>query len=134
ISVNYCGKKGTAWTPWDLAAQCFFRLITNPKVDKFAGPCARCHKYYVKKRASQKVYCSRTCGNAATAVRRTREKWEREHTEKLLRARRAIQEWRRCKPADPWKDWIERKYPDITKKFLTRAVNAGELSAAESMA
>ena len=57
-----------------LAALLFHVGTLNPEWHKLAGPCARCGRYYLKKRASQKVYCSRRCGNAATAIERTRER------------------------------------------------------------
>src|SRR5271165_5537170 len=69
-----------------LAAMLFHVWTLNPERDKLAGPCARCGRYYLKKRASQKVYCSRGCGNAATAVARTRERLDKEHADKLRRA------------------------------------------------
>jgi hypothetical protein len=126
--VKY-GEKGKPYlTAWDDALDLFVQLMTNPARDKFAGPCERCRKYYIKKRASQKKYCSRTCGNAATAVIRTREKWDAEHAEKLNRARKAAHQWARSKSADPWKEYVHTKHDDISPKFLTRAVNKNELS------
>ena len=95
---------------------------------KLSGPCQRCGKFYIPKRTSQTTYCSSRCGNAATAVKRTREKWQERRIAKLVNARKAMQEWLQSKATEPWKAWIERKYPDITKKFLTRAVTAGDLS------
>lgn len=102
-------------------------LVTNPLMEKIAGPCARCEKYYVKKRASQKVYCSRTCGNAATAAIRTREVFVEKREDKLRRAISAARKWVRAKTDLDWKSWVEQQEPDITARFLTRAVNQGEL-------
>ena len=68
----------------------FFTL--NPHCEELAGPCARCDRYYIKKRASQTVYCSRRCGNAATAVVRTRERISDERADKLTRAKAATEE------------------------------------------
>ncbi len=64
----------------------FAHLVTNPLCEKLAGPCARCGDYFAKKRASQKVYCSRRCGNAATALARTREKLDEKHKDKIEQA------------------------------------------------
>ncbi len=61
-------------TPEAEALSLFHLLTVTPDCEKLAGPCPRCDRYYIKKRASQKVYCSRRCGNAATAVGRTRER------------------------------------------------------------
>src|SRR5271157_722649 len=99
----------------------------NPEWDKLAGPCERCRRYYLKKRASQKVYCSRRCGNAATAVARTRERLAREHAEKLRRAQAVMRKWTTARTKDDWKVFVSKREPDITSKFLTRAVNKGEL-------
>jgi hypothetical protein len=116
-------------TPYEEAIRFFLLLITNPYANKLAGPCARCGNYYLKKRASQKVYCSRRCGNATTATVRTREQRIQNHADKLLRSRAAIQKWTRTRTKLDWKQWVSRREPDITPKFLTRAVNKDELRA-----
>jgi len=130
FEVVYQAEKGKPWSAWDLALQQFVELIKNPECDKFAGPCARktCGEYYVKKRASQKVYCSRTCGNKTTAAARTKEKWDAQHAKKLKLAKRAMREWFRSKTSEPFQGWAEKHYPGLTKKFLTRAINRDELS------
>ena len=105
----------------------FFTL--NPHCEELAGPCARCGNYYVKKRATQKVYCSRRCGQAATAVVRTGERLKAEHKDKIRRARAVIREWNTLKtrPALEWKVWLKKREPDITQKFVTRWANKNKL-------
>jgi hypothetical protein len=132
MHVEYVGEKGKL-SAWDGALNLFIQLMTNPARDKLSGPCARCGEYYVRKRASQKVYCSRTCGNNATAVIRTREKWDEQRKEKLDRARRTAQKWARSKIKEHWKEYIHARHPDISPKFLTRAVNQNELSEPKSL-
>lgn len=124
--VHYVGQ--TPWTAWDAAINLFVQLLINSARDKLAGPCERCGKYYVKKRVSQKVYCSRMCGNAATAIIRTRKKWDQERAVKLECARIAAKKWARSKSSKPWKKYVCSEYPDLTPKFLTRAINQSELS------
>jgi hypothetical protein len=102
-----------------VAALLFYVGTLNPEWDKLAGPCARCGRYYLKKRASQKVYCSRRCGNAATAVERGREKLEQEREDKIDRAKAAMKEWKRAKTQQDWKHWVSQK-TDIDLRFLTR--------------
>ena len=105
----------------------FFTL--NPHCEELAGPCARCGNYYVKKRASQKVYCSRSCGNAATAVIRTAAKVKAERDEKMIRAKALIRKWNTLKGRSGlvWKEWLRKQEPSITDKFVTRRVNMREL-------
>jgi hypothetical protein len=124
-------KSGQGWplTPEGWALILFHFLTLNPHCEKLAGPCARCGSYYVKKRASQKVYCSRRCGNAATAVIRTREKLAAKHTDKLRRATAAARKWTTTRTSLDWKRWVSDIEPDITSKFLTRAVNQGVLKS-----
>jgi hypothetical protein len=107
----------------------FGYFTLNPHCEELAGPCARCGNYYVKKRATQKVYCSRRCGNASTAVVRTAEKIKAERKEKLRRARALIQKWNTLKGRSGlvWKVWLKKQEPSITDKFVTRRVNTGEL-------
>jgi hypothetical protein len=119
------------WTPKPKAeAWKLFLLFTlNPDCEKLAGPCARCGNYYVRKRATQKVYCTRGCGNAATAVARTRERLAAEHKDKMTRAMSAIREWNALKTrsALDWEKWLSEHVPDISPKFVTRWVNKNRL-------
>jgi hypothetical protein len=104
-----------------------FGLFTlNPHCEELAGPCARCGNYYVKKRASQKVYCSRRCGNAATAVVRTAERIADEREGKIVRAKAAMKKWGSTATRQDWKDWVAQK-TGIDPRFLTRAVTKGDL-------
>jgi hypothetical protein len=127
LHVQYVGEKGKAWTAWDFASQTFVDLLTHPERDKIAGPCARCGKYYIKKRASQKKYCSRICGNAATAVARTKEKWDKARSAKLQRAQAAMVKWSRSTTQESFQRWAEKHYRGLTQRFLTRAINNEEL-------
>jgi hypothetical protein len=102
----------------------FFTL--NPHCEELAGPCARCGRYYVKKRASQKVYCSRRCGNAATAIARTHERIANERRTKIARASAAIKKWRSTATRQDWKQWVAKK-TGIDPRFLTRAVTKGDI-------
>jgi hypothetical protein len=104
----------------------FNALTLNPLWGKLAGPCARCGNYYIKKRELQKVYCSRRCGNAATAVARTRERIKSERKDKLLRAKTAIREWRSAKTQEDWKHWVA-EHANVDPRFLTRAITKGDL-------
>lgn len=105
--------------PEQFAALLFHVWTLNPECDKLAGPCARCGRYYIKKRTSQNIYCSRRCGNAATAVARTRERIEAERRGKMDRVKAAMKEWKRAKTQQSWKLWIAQK-TGIDLRFLTR--------------
>jgi endogenous inhibitor of DNA gyrase (YacG/DUF329 family) len=110
---------GPRMRPERYAALLFHVGTLNPEWDKLAGPCARCGRYYLKKRESQKVYCSRRCGNNATAVARTRKRIADERKDKLHRAKTAISEWRSAKTQQDWKHWVSQK-TGIDLRFLTR--------------
>lgn len=112
--------------PERFAALLFHVWTLNPECDKLAGPCARCGRYYIKKRASQKVYCSRRCGNAATAVARTAERIADERKDKLACANAALKRWERATTRQDWKHWVANK-TGIDPRFLTRAVHKGDL-------
>lgn len=113
-------------TPEVEAMTLFHLLAVAPGCEKIAGPCLRCGRYYIKKRASQKVYCSRRCGNAATAVVRTRERIADERKEKLVRAKAAMKKWKSTATRQDWKHWVAQK-TEIDLRFLTRAVTKGDL-------
>jgi hypothetical protein len=109
----------------DFAIWMFAQLVTNPLCEKLTGPCARCGKFFIKKRATQTVYCSRRCGNAATAVARTRERIEKERQEKIRRVKAAIRDWRPG-DGDDWKRWVAKR-ADVDLRFVTRAVKRENL-------
>lgn len=102
----------------------FFTL--NPHCEQLAGPCVRCGNYFVKKRETQTVYCSRRCGNAATAVARTRERIAEERRDKIARASAAMKKWESVATRQDWKHWVAKK-TGIDSRFLTRAVTKGDL-------
>jgi hypothetical protein len=113
------GAGGPAMRPERYAALLFHVLTLNPECDKLAGPCARCAQYYIKKRASQNKYCSRRCGNAATAIARTREKLRQEREDKIKRVKAALRTWRAVRGKEDWKVFVSRK-TGIDRRFLTR--------------
>ena len=121
IESPYPGK-----TPFQEAVRLFLMLILNPEWEKLAGPCARCCNYYIRGTALNKVYCSLSCGTRATALAATKRKREGERAEKLHRVAKLCQQWRTTRTKQDWKSWICGQR-DITKTFLTRAVNKGEL-------
>jgi hypothetical protein len=124
---------GRIWlTPEDKAFQLFYLLTLGPHGlwEKFCdSPCARCGKYFIKKRSNHKVYCGRYCAHIATAKKSTRERLDREHKKNVTSVQAAIEKWDALKrrPVSGWKEWVSKKVPGITPKFLTRAVNKREL-------
>jgi hypothetical protein len=111
--------------PESFAIWLFAHMVINPLCEYLAGPCDRCGAYYVKKRVSQKKYCSKRCGRIATAKRSNIAKLETEREEKLERARAHIQKWESLKkpPMKDWKLWVAGRDHTITTNWLTRAVN-----------
>jgi hypothetical protein len=111
----------------EVEAMVLFHLLTvAPGCERIAGPCPRCDRYYIKKRASQKVYCSRRCGNAATAIARTRDRIASERKDKLALAKAAMKKWKPTATGQEWKHWVAEK-TGIDPRFLTRAITKGDL-------
>jgi len=111
----------------------FTRLLFNELRDSLAGPCLQCDKYWARKPIKSggyskfKLYCSRPCQQKAAAYKSTKNRQQREHADKLQRAGRAANYWSTARTKDDWKAFVSKREPDITPKFLTRAVNKGEL-------
>jgi hypothetical protein len=104
-------------TPRENAVALFALLTLNPDWSYLGGPCGRCGRYYVKQRRSQKVYCSRLCGNAATAMLRTAEQRKAQHRQDIQRAKKALHAW---KPGDgDWKKFVSKR-TGLSLNFLTR--------------
>jgi hypothetical protein len=121
--------KRTVDSPSGWAVVRFAAITLNREGHKLRGPCAYgpCGRYFVSKRESPSLYCSRRCCQAASAVRHRRRFLEAERQDKLRRATAAIRNWRGRRSRIDWKRWVCRCEPDITVRFLTRAVNRGDL-------
>lgn len=113
----------------EYAVGLFAALTLNPECEKLGGPCAHvtCGKYFVRKSKRLTDYCSRLCCQRASALRHTKRRLEEERKDKLDRARSAIRKWLTARTRDDWKTSVCKQEPDITMKFLTRAVTRGDL-------
>lgn len=125
IALPKFGHGSTRAEKTEAEAVILFYLLTLGPWEKLGGPCPRCKKYFIKKRANHKIYCGRRCGSLASAAVSTRRKLDEDRANKIERARKAIQEWDdlKSRPAIEWKRWVHKREPDITSKWLTRAVN-----------
>ena len=108
------------------ALRFFINLLMNPECDKLAGPCERCDRYYIRKTVRNKSYCSRSCGTQATALAATKKTRAEAHANKLRTARALISRYEAIRTKVPWKQWVSLR-GEISPRFLTRAVNKGEL-------
>jgi hypothetical protein len=124
--ANLIGSPSPGKTPSQEAVRFFLMLILNPEWERLAGPCARCDNYYIRGRARNKIYCSRSCGTRATALAATKRKRTQERAEKVRIVVDLCEQWRTARTKQDWKSWICRK-TDIKKTFLTRAINRGDL-------
>jgi hypothetical protein len=114
--------------PYEEALRLFIELLLNPDCDKLAGPCCRCDNYYIRRSVRNKVYCSRSCGTRATALSATKRRRDEERSHKLYEAARLSQRWISSRTKLDWKQWVSHNNPEISPKFLTRAVNSGDLA------
>ncbi len=116
----------------DQARLWFIGLLLNPDRDRLCEkPCARCGGFFLKRTCRQNVYCSRACGRHATAAHATKKRLSTEHDEKLRVAAQQARKWMTVRTKRDWKHWVcsqpEATELELTPKFLTRAVNKGEL-------
>ncbi len=109
------------------AAKLFLDFITSPLYDRI-GQCRRCSRYFVNVTGYwKKVYCSGKCATRHTALISMRARRRMERSEKLKKCRRGLEAYARLKKAPKnWKDYVSKK-AGVTPKFITRAVNNGEL-------
>ena len=104
----------------------FMTIVVNPHWHRLGGPCARCGNYYIKRTARQKVYCSRRCGEIKTALIAIQRKRREEYLAKVRRAQQAIDKWGTARRRTDCKAWVSQQ-TKLTKKWLTRAANNGDL-------
>jgi hypothetical protein len=111
--------------PRVLAGWEFANVLVSP-LHRDVGSCDRCKRYFLNVSGHRnKLYCGRRCAALESATRATRRRLDRERQEKLKRARAAVRDWTHGKGAD-WKQWVSRR-TGLSAKFLTRALNRGEL-------
>ena len=117
------------YTDHEYAIGMFAALTLNPECERLAGPCAHipCGKYFIRKGKRLTSYCSRLCCQRASAIRHTKRRIEADRKDKLERARAAVQKWRTARTRDDWKTSVCKREPDITMRFLTRAVTKGDI-------
>ena len=120
---NTCLSPGD---PLDIALGLFFLFLLNPFNEKLGGPCKLCGKYYVKKTKRQKVYCSKRCGLMQTSKSAVMKRRQAEHRDKLATAKLLSEKWSKTKTRKSWKEWVS-DHTQISRHWLTRAVNSGEL-------
>jgi hypothetical protein len=109
------------------AAWLFIDVIVNT-VDHEVGRCHRCKEYYLNFSGHRnKVYCSRRCATGWSAKVTMSKRRMEEKREKLARATELCKAWKppAAKEQD-WKQWVAKR-SGLTPKWLTRAVNRGEL-------
>jgi hypothetical protein len=121
----------------DFARCLFAALLFSPRDRERLsdGCCDRCGRYYIKNRLYQKKYCSEECARNvrhSAIMKFTSSKREARHKKQLRTAAKLCDRWAASRSKQNWKRWVstraEGKRAGLTLKFLTRAVNKGELT------
>lgn len=111
--------------PLAIALGLFFSFLANPQNQHLCGPCPNCGRYFARRSERPRVYCSKSCGMKHTSRTAVRMRRQRESDEKLKLALTLIDRWNKGRRSQDWKAWVIANHPEITKHWLTRAVNAG---------
>ena len=118
--------------PVRYACLVFTDLASSPLRDR-VGKCDRCSRYFVSEGAYlRKRFCSRNCAKSEFALKATQKRREQENEQKRRAVAQAIHalEKRRRRPLD-WKEWVAEQ-AGVTKKWITRAINRGEIRSPET--
>ena len=87
--------------------------------------------FVFKKTTRHKVYLSRNCAKDGTAAYATKKRLAEQHPKKIRVAKEEARNWSTARTKQDWKRWVcsRPKALDaaLSPKFLTRAVNRGEL-------
>jgi hypothetical protein len=103
----------------------FIRLVQHPDHTRL-GKCLRCEAYFFGRLGQKCCPRPRRCGSQRAAIEATKRRWHRERAEKLEAARVACAEWESLKRRTPWNGWVAKR-ANVTQKWLTRAINRGDL-------
>ena len=112
----------------DFAASYAAMLLTNPLRGKLSdGPCQRprCAKWFIKRLRDQKQ-CSARCTGIVQSRERTAQQRRIAHEQALTRAKKVAQRWKPTMKLD-WKEFVVKEARLTSTKWLTRAINKGEL-------
>jgi len=123
-------EPGLLDAPTWVACEHFIALVTS-QYDKAVYKCDRCGNYYLStSRRRRKRYCSRRCGSIATATESMSRRRLLDRQAKLERVARALGKLESVQPSptSDWKTWVSDN-AGVTRKFLTRAVNKGDVQA-----
>ena len=107
------------------ALSAFVQFVQHPLCDRL-GKCVRCGRYFYGRPGQKCCPYPRRCGSSLAAIRATNKRWKEQRIEKLRLAQKAIADWKRLKRRPRWKTWVTKRIA-ISEKFLSRAVNGGEL-------
>jgi len=90
----------------------FLRFILNPDHKQLAGPCLRkaCGRYFLRKTAHPKVYCSSRCASLNSAIDSMKRKREKIQEGLIGEAQKAVAQWS-LSPLKriSWEDWVAGK-------------------------
>ena len=114
-------------TEWDEALFYFVPLVMRSDPHHLGGPCPRCGRFFLKTRRTR-LYCSHNCASVHTAGLATKRNREAEHQRKLQLAVQETEEWEKSGRRRPWQAFVIAKAPELSIRWLTRAVNKGELT------
>jgi hypothetical protein len=90
----------------------FLQFILHPDHRQLAGPCLRdgCGRYFLRKTAHPKVYCSSRCASLDTAIDTMRRKRKDIHDQLVDQTKIAIARWERKPVAKiTWEEWVARE-------------------------
>jgi hypothetical protein len=105
----------------------FLNLLRNPLRNDIAK-CDRCGKWFLNCSGHRnKRFCRRRCAVLDAVTRSVKQRRKRERLAKLKRAQVTIRDWTHGRGAD-WKQWVSAR-TGLSEKFLTRALNRGELES-----
>jgi hypothetical protein len=115
----------------DHTRRLFMHFLMNHLRDQIIGPCARkkCDQYFRRRRKADTKYCSRACAQLQAGSDSADRRRDQERENKMARAQKSMERWAwaRTKTRLDWKAFVQQQEPDITPKFLTRAVTQGHL-------
>src|SRR5439155_26985154 len=103
----------------------FIEIARHPECERL-GKCLRCERYFYGRPGQKCCPRPRRCGSYRAAIEATKRHWKQERENKLVRAQAECAEWQRRQPRVGWKPWVAERI-GITPKWLTRAVNSGQL-------
>lgn len=110
------------------AQHIFLQFVLHHESWRLGGPCPKCGRFYLRKKAHEQVYCSTRCNVRDKAQAAMQKKRHAAHAAELQKVQKAIMLWQEKKKQGDWRAWVDLQ-TGISPRKLAVWVGKGWIEA-----